>query len=69
MLLLDHMAAQDELVERLDQAMSALINMPQGNDVMRKVEARYSSVQLWARRGRYEKVAGVIDAMLRGLGV
>jgi hypothetical protein len=69
MLLLDHMAAADELVERLDQALSALIDAPQGTDVMQKVRARYPSVQLWARRGRFDKAAAVIDAMLRGLGV
>jgi hypothetical protein len=69
MLLLDHMAAPDDLVERLDQAISVLIDLPQGDDAMQKVEVWYSSVQLWARRGRFDKAAGVIDAMLRGLGV
>jgi predicted TIM-barrel fold metal-dependent hydrolase len=69
MLLLDHMAAPDELLERLDQAMGALIDLPQDNDVMQKFEARYSSVQAWARRGRFDKAAGVIDAMMRGLGL
>jgi hypothetical protein len=69
MLLLDHMTAPDELLERLDQAMSALIDSSQGDDVMQKVRARYSSVQAWARRGRFDKAAGMIDAMLRGLGV
>jgi lipopolysaccharide biosynthesis regulator YciM len=63
------MTAPDELVERLDQAMSGLIDLLQGNDVMQKLEARYSLVQLWARRGRFDKAAGVIDAMLRRLGV
>jgi hypothetical protein len=29
----------------------------------------YATVQLWARRGRFDKVQGVIGAMLTGLGV
>jgi hypothetical protein len=32
-------------------------------------EARYASVQLWAGKGRFDKAAAVVEALLRGLGV
>jgi hypothetical protein len=78
MLLLDHMAAADELVERLHASAELLAGLqgPAGQQDaaaaagrLQLLQVHYATVQLWARRGRFEKAAGVIDAMLRGLGV
>jgi hypothetical protein len=69
MLLLDHMAAPDELVRRFDLGVDALAGMPAGHSQLQMFAVRYASVQLWARRGRFDMAAGVIDAMLRGLGL
>jgi hypothetical protein len=63
------MAAPDALAERLDAGMEALPHLPEGHLLLQMFEGRYASVQLWVQRGRYEKAAGVLDAMLRGLGV
>jgi hypothetical protein len=67
--LLDHMAAADELMERFDQGIEALASLPAGHSEVRLLGTRYASVQIWARKGRFAKASGVIDAMLRGLGV
>jgi hypothetical protein len=77
MMLLDHMAAPDELVERLHASAELLAGLqgPAGQldaaaaGQLQLLQVHYATVQLWARRGKYEKAAGVIDAMLRGLGV
>jgi hypothetical protein len=67
--LLDHMAAADDLMERFDHGVEALASLPDGHPELRLFGTRYASVQIWARKGRFDKVFGVIDAMLRGLGV
>jgi hypothetical protein len=67
--LLDHIGAADELMERCDQGIEALASLPAGHSELQLFEARYASVQIWARKGRFIKAAGVIDAMLRGLEV
>jgi hypothetical protein len=81
MLLLDHMGAADELVERLHASAELLAGLqgPAGQQDaaaaaaaagrLQLLQVHYATVQLWARRGKFEKAAGVIDAMLRGLGV
>jgi hypothetical protein len=77
MLLLDHMAAANELVERLHASAELLAGLqgPAGQQDaaaagrLQLLQLHYATVQLWARRGRFDKAAGVIDAMLRGLGV
>jgi NAD(P)H-hydrate repair Nnr-like enzyme with NAD(P)H-hydrate epimerase domain len=75
MLLLDHMAAADELVERLHASAELLAGLQGhvGQDAaagrLQLLEVHYATVQVWARRGRFEKAATVIDAMLRGLGL
>jgi hypothetical protein len=63
------MAAADELVQRLDLAIDVLIDLPQGHVALQKFQTCYASVQLWAGRGRFDMAAGVVDAMLRGLGL
>jgi hypothetical protein len=69
MLLLDHMAAADELVERLEVGVDALTGLAAGDPQLLMFAVPYASVQLWARRGRFDKVQDAVDAMLRGLGV
>jgi hypothetical protein len=80
MLLLDASSAADELVERLHASAELLAGLlapaGQANDAaaaaagrLQLLQVHYATVQLWARRGRFDKAAGVIDAMLRGLGV
>jgi hypothetical protein len=77
MLLLDHMSAVDELVERLHATAELLAGL-QGSagqqdaaaaGRLQLLEMHYATVQIWARRGRFDKVAAVVDAMLRGLGL
>jgi hypothetical protein len=63
------MSAPDALAERLDAGMDALIDLSPGHDQLQKFKAHYASVQLWAGRGRFDKAAAVIDAMLKGLRV
>jgi hypothetical protein len=78
MLLLDAMSAADELVERLPASAELLAGLhgPAGQQSaaaaagrLQLLQAHYATVQLWARRGKFDEAAGVIDAMLRGLGV
>jgi hypothetical protein len=77
MLLLDASSAADELVERLHASAELLAGLqgPAGQQDtaaagrLQLLQVHYATVQLWARRGKFEKAAGVIDAMLRGLGV
>jgi hypothetical protein len=77
MLLLNHMAAADELVERLHASTELLAGLqgPAGKQDaaaagrLQLLQVHYTTVQLWARRGNLDKAAGVIDAMLRGLGL
>jgi hypothetical protein len=69
MLLLDHMSAPDELVERLQAGVAALAGLPKGHEQLQYLEVHYASVQLSVRRGRFGKAAGAVDAMLKGLGV
>jgi hypothetical protein len=78
MLLLDASSAADELVERLHASAELLAGLqaPAGQadaaaaaGRLQLLQVHYATVQLWARRGRFQKAAGVIDAMLRGLGV
>jgi hypothetical protein len=69
MLLLDHMAAADELVERLEVGVDVLAGLAPGDAQLQMFAVRYASVQLWARRGRFDKATGAVDAMLKGLGV
>jgi hypothetical protein len=63
------MGAADDLMERSDQGAEALAHLPAGQPELQLFEMRYASVQIWARKGRFDKAAGVIDAMLRGPGV
>jgi NAD(P)H-hydrate repair Nnr-like enzyme with NAD(P)H-hydrate epimerase domain len=77
MLLLDATSAADELVERLHASAELLAGLqgPAGQQDaaaagrLQLLQVHYTTVQLWARRGKFEKAAGVIDAMLTGLGV
>jgi hypothetical protein len=69
LLLLDRIAAPDDLVERLQLGVQTLAGLPKGHDQLQFVEAHYASVCIWARRGKFGKAVGVIDAMLKGLGV
>jgi hypothetical protein len=63
------MAAPDKLVDRLQLGVQAVAGLPEGHAQLQFFEVHYASVQLWVRRGKMEKAAGAIDAMLRGLGV
>jgi hypothetical protein len=67
--LLDHVAAADDLMDRFDQGTEALASLPAGHSELQLFETRYASVQIWARKGRFDKAAGVIDAMLKALGL
>jgi hypothetical protein len=69
MLLLDNMAAADELLERLEAGTDAMAGLAPGDTQLQMFAVRYASVQVWVRRGRFDKVQAVIDAMLRGLRV
>jgi predicted Rdx family selenoprotein len=67
--LLDHMAAADELMERFDQGIEALASLPAGSSELQLFETRYASVQIWARKGRFDMAAGVVCSMLKALEV
>jgi hypothetical protein len=69
MLLLEAMAAPDEQVERLQLGVQALAGLLEGHAQLQYLEVHYASVQLWVRRGKFEKAAAAIDVMLAGLGV
>jgi hypothetical protein len=69
MQLMQHMSAPDQLAERLDAGMEVLLGLPAKDVQLQRFKARYASVQLWAGRGRFDKAAAAVDALLKGLGV
>jgi hypothetical protein len=62
-------ACLDELVERFEQSMEVLLDLPAGHVQLQRLKPRYAVVQLWAGRGRSDKAAAAVDALLQRLGV
>jgi hypothetical protein len=77
LLLLDASSAADELVEWLHASAGLLAGLQgpagqqdaAGASRLQLLQVHYTTVQIWARRGRFDKAAAAVDAMLRGLGL
>jgi hypothetical protein len=77
LLLLDAMSAPDELVERLHTSIVMLAGLqgPAGQQdadaagQLQLLQAHYTAVQVWARRGRFENAAAAVDVLLSVLGL
>jgi hypothetical protein len=69
MSLLDHMpcakSAPDKLVKRLQAGVHVLAGLLDGHRQLLSVTFWYAAVKLWVRRGRFDKAAGAVDAMLK----
>jgi hypothetical protein len=61
------MKAPDALIGEMNKAVIVLAELPAGHAQLQMFLVRDASMRSWAKKQRFDKVQGVIEAMLKGL--